>query len=195
LRAPARNSRHHRPSIAVNAEKHLRVGHTRPEDFMKKTTLALACAGLLIAGCATSNPDVVQRYETQRLSQVQEGTVLSVRNVVIDGTQSGLGGATGAMIGGIAGSTRSSGAESAVISLVAAVVGGMMGNAIERGATREDGVELLVQLRNGERRSIVQSRGHEALVAGEAVVLVTTDGRTRVTRAPAIAPTARPANG
>jgi len=161
---------------------------------MNKTTLALACGSLLMAGCATSNPDVVQRYETQRLAQVQEGTVLSVRPVVIDGFQSGLGGATGAMIGGIAGSTRSSGAESAVISLVAAVVGGVMGNAIERGATREDGVELLVQLRNGERRSIVQSRGHEGLMAGEAVVLVTTDGRTRVTRAPAIVPPARPAN-
>jgi outer membrane lipoprotein SlyB len=162
---------------------------------MNQTTFALACAGLLFAGCATSNPDVVQRYETQRLSQVQEGTVLSVRNVVIDGVQSGLGGATGAMIGGIAGSTRSSGAESAVISLVAAVLGGMMGNAMERGATREDGVELLVQLRNGERRSIVQSRGNEALAAGEAVVLVTTDGRTRVTRAPALVPAARPTNG
>lgn len=51
----------------------------------------------------------------------------------------------------------------------------MAGNAIERSATREDAVEILLQLRNGERRAIVQARGSEIL---------TTAGKARVTRAP-----------
>ena len=39
-------------------------------------------------------------------------------------------------------------------------------------------------MRNGERRSIVQANGNEGWMIGEPVVLVTTAGRTRVTRAP-----------
>jgi len=64
-------------------------------------------------------------------------------------------------------------------------LGGVIGNAMERGATQQNGVELLLQMRNGERRSIVQANGNEGWMVGEPVVLVTTGGRTRVTRAPA----------
>ena len=158
---------------------------------MKKTLIVLASA-LALAACSTSSPDVVQRGDAQRMSQVQDATVLSVRSVTIDGSQSGAGGMTGGVLGGIAGSSRSSGRESVAIGVVGAVAGAVIGNAIERGATKEDGVEILVQLRNGERRAIVQSKGNETLAAGEPVILVTTGGKTRVTRAPAVAPAAAP---
>ena len=61
----------------------------------------------------------------------------------------------------------------------------MAGNAVERMSTREDAVEVLVQLRSGERRAIVQAKAGETLQAGDAVILVSTGGKTRVTRAPA----------
>ena len=48
----------------------------------------------------------------------------------------------------------------------------------------EEAVEILLQLRNGERRAIVQARGNETLNPGDAVVIVTTGGKTRVTKAP-----------
>ena len=67
----------------------------------------------------------------------------------------------------------------------------MVGNAVERMSTREDAVEILVQLKNGERRAIVQAKGTETLQAGDAVILVTTGGKTRVSRAPAIQPAPR----
>jgi outer membrane lipoprotein SlyB len=51
-------------------------------------------------------------------------------------------------------------------------------------STREEAVEILIQLKNGERRAIVQAKGNETLAAGDAVILVTTGGKTRVTRAP-----------
>ncbi len=159
---------------------------------MKKTLTVLACAALL-AACATANPDVVQRGDAQRMSQVQDATVLSVRPVTIDGSQSGTGGMTGGLLGGIAGSSRSSGRESVAIGVVGAVAGAVIGNAVERAATKEDGLEILVQLRNGERRAIVQGRGNETLAAGDPVILVVTGGKTRVMRAPAIAPAGTPA--
>ena len=78
--------------------------------------------------------------------------------------------------------------ESVIVGVLGAVAGAVAGNAIERGATREGAVEILVQLRNGERRSIVQARGGETLYAGDPVVITTTGGRARVTRAPVYAP-------
>ena len=152
----------------------------------------IAATVVSLAACATSSPDVIQRGEAQRMSQVQDGTVLSVRSVTIDGSQSGTGAVTGGVLGGIAGSTRSSGREQAAIGVIGAVAGAVIGNAVERSATKEDGVEILVQLRNGERRAIVQAKGNETLFAGDPVVLVTTGGKTRVTRAPVVVPSGAP---
>ena len=45
---------------------------------------------------------------------------------------------------------------------------------------------FLVQLRNGERRSVIQGRGEESLNPGDAVILTTTGNRTRVSRAPIV---------
>jgi outer membrane lipoprotein SlyB len=162
------------------------------ESTLKHVLSILAIATL--AGCATSSPDVVRRYDSQRMSQVYDATVLSVRPVTVEGSQSGLGAGAGAVAGGVAGSSIGGHRESIVGAVVGAVVGGVVGNAVERGATRENAVEILVQLKNGERRSVVQAIGNESYAVGEPVVLVTTGGRTRVSRAPSgYAPAAAPA--
>src|ERR1043165_5796423 len=98
---------------------------------MKKLLIAPLVAAL--AACSTTNPDVIQRGDAQRLSQVQDATVLNVRTVTVDGSQSGAGGVTGAALGGIAGSSRSSGRESVAIGIVGAVAGAGAGNHIQRG--------------------------------------------------------------
>jgi outer membrane lipoprotein SlyB len=151
---------------------------------MNKSVLALSMAAVL-AACSTTSPDVIQRGDAQRMATVQDATVLSVRSVVVEGSQSGAGAATGAVVGGVAGSSRSSGREQAAIGVIGAVAGAVVGNAIERGATREDAVEILLQMKNGERRAIVQAKAGESFNAGDAVILVTTGGKTRVSRAPA----------
>jgi outer membrane lipoprotein SlyB len=147
-------------------------------------TLTAAAALAFMAACTTTSPDVVQRGDAQRLATVQDATVLSVRTVTVDGNQSGAGGVTGAVVGGVAGSSRSSGREQAVIGVVGAVAGAVIGNAIERSATKEDAVEILLQMKNGDRRAIVQAKAGENFNAGDSVILVTTGGKTRVTRAP-----------
>jgi outer membrane lipoprotein SlyB len=120
------------------------------------------------------------------MSQVQDATVLSIRPVVVEGQQSGVGGVAGAVAGGVAGSTVGGHREGAVVGVLGAVAGAVIGNAVERFGTREEAVEVLVQLKNGERRAIVQAKGNETLIPGDAVILVSTGGKTRVTRAPAI---------
>ncbi|HEX6361989.1 MAG TPA: glycine zipper 2TM domain-containing protein [Albitalea sp.] len=149
---------------------------------MKKLLAAVVVAAL--AACSTTSPDVIQRGDAQRLSQVQDATVLSVRPVVVEGTQSGVGAATGGIVGGVAGSSVGGRREHVAVGVLGAVAGAVLGNAVERMGTREEAVEILVQLRNGERRAIVQAKGNETLNPGDAVILVTTGGKTRVARAP-----------
>ncbi len=149
---------------------------------MKKLMLALSVAAL--AACTTTSPDVVSRNDAQRLSTVTDATVLSVRSVTVDGTQSGVGAAAGGIIGGVAGASRGNSRESVALGVLGAVVGGVVGNTVERMGTREEALEILVQLKSGERRSVVQAKGDENLVAGDAVILVTTGGKVRVTKAP-----------
>ena len=156
---------------------------------MKKLLIALAVASL--AACTTTSPDVINRDEAQRLSQVQDATVLSVRSVVVEGQQSGTGGTAGAVVGGVAGASVGGQRETIVIGVLGAVAGAVVGNAVERFGTREEAFEILVQLKNGERRSIIQAKGNETLAPGEAVILVTTGSKTRVMRAPSVAPAPR----
>ncbi len=166
---------------------------------MRLTSASLSCpgvarrvaAGVLVAaalgasGCSTTNPDVIKPGDAQRLSQVADALVLNVRPVVVEGSQSGAGGATGAVIGGVAGAGSTGNSRGAVLAGVAgAVVGAVVGNAVERYGTRESALEILLQLKSGERRAIVQAQGEESFKPGDKVILVTTGGKTRVMLAP-----------
>lgn len=149
-------------------------------------SLAIALSlTVLLGACASSSPDVIKRSDTQRMAQVEDGVVLSVRVVVVDGSQSGIGGAVGGVVGAIGGYGGSGvQREAQVLGVLAGVAGAAAGNAIERMSTREDAYEILVQLKGGERRAIVQAKGSEVLVAGDPVIIVTTGGKVRVTKAP-----------
>jgi outer membrane lipoprotein SlyB len=151
--------------------------------LVRSTALA---SMLALAACTTTSPDVVSRNDAQRLSTVVDAVVLSSRPVVVEGQQSGIGAAAGGVAGGVAGSSVGGHREGVVVGIIGAVVGGVIGNAVERSTTREDAVEILVQLKNGDRRSVVQAKAAETFNPGDAVILVTTGVRVRVTKAPAV---------
>ena len=156
---------------------------------MKRLLLAASTVAVL-AACTTTSPDVISRSDAQRMSTVIDAVVLSARPVVVDGSQSGIGGTAGGVMGGVAGSSVGGRRESVVVGVLGAVVGGVIGNTVERATTREEAVELLVQLKSGERRAIVQAKAGEVLNPGDAVIIVTTGSKVRVTRAPVISPAA-----
>jgi outer membrane lipoprotein SlyB len=141
-----------------------------------------------LAGCVTVDPNVVSIHETQRMSTVQEATVLSVRPVTVDGSQSGAGAVAGSMIGSVAGSSVGGYRDSFIGSILGAVAGAVVGNAVERNATRQDGVELTLQLRNGDKRLVIQGNGNEYFQPGDAVVVISSGYRARVTHAAVNAP-------
>jgi outer membrane lipoprotein SlyB len=152
---------------------------------MLKKLIMVAALGAL-AACQTANPDVVNRYDAQRMSSVQDATVLSVRAVTLQGQDTGVGTVGGAVIGGIAGSNVGGPRTGGIVGIVGAIAGGLIGNAVERDATKENAQEILVQLKNGDRRAVIQGIGSESFGAGDPVILITTGGRVRVMRAPPV---------
>jgi len=154
---------------------------------MKKFTqgVLVLISVALLGACATSSPDVISRQDAQVAAQVQDGTIISIRPVTVDGSQTGMGAAAGGVVGAMVGSSGSSiKREQATLGILAGVAGAVAGNAIERMATKEEAFEIIVQLRNGERRAIVQAKGNETLMAGDPVIIVTSGGKVRVSRAP-----------
>ena len=97
------------------------------QKFVKLTGSVVVV--LALAACASSSPDVIQRGDAQRLAQVQDGVVLSVRNVVVDGSQSGIGAAVGGVVGAIGGAAGSGvQREAQVLGVLAGVAGAAAGN-------------------------------------------------------------------
>jgi outer membrane lipoprotein SlyB len=164
--------------------------------MFKKLVLVASIAALgSLAACQTANPNVVSRYDAQRMSSVQDATVLSTRAVTLGGTNSGVGTVGGAVIGGIAGSNVGGPRTGGIVGIVGAIAGGLIGNAIEKDATQQQAVEILLQLKNGDRRSIIQGVQGDVFAAGDPVIMVTTGAKTRVMHAPPVTTGSTAPNG
>ena len=151
-------------------------------------SIPIIAVALALSACATSNPNVVPVYQAQRVSHVYDATVLTVRPVTIDGSQSGVGAGAGAIVGGIAGSAIGGGNGAAIATVLGAVVGGVAGNAIERDSTTQNGVEIIVQMRDGQRRAVIQGVTADAWAPGDPVILIVSGGNGRIARAPQATP-------
>lgn len=149
---------------------------------MPRLTPLLLVAAML-AACASTDPDTRPRYEAMRMAQVQDGTVVAVRPVRVDGHQTGLGATVGSVAGAVGGSSVGGARDSVVFATLGAVLGGVIGHAVERSAGREEALELIIQLRNGERVAIVQRQGDERFQPGDAVMIISQGRSARVTRA------------
>lgn len=113
---------------------------------------------VVLAGCASrTSSQVYSRDQAQSQMSVYYGTVLVVSPVKIEGTKSGAGAVAGGVMGGIAGHSVGGGHGQALATAAGAVGGALLGAATEQGVTRTDGLEITVELDNGEILAIVQA--------------------------------------
>jgi len=151
---------------------------------LMKTTATVAvvlAAGLVLSGCpASMSGGAYTRNQAREAQEVRLGYVESVRQVLIEGTKSGVGAVSGAALGGVAGSTIGRGRGQVAGAIGGAVLGGLAGSAIEENATRQPGLEITVQLDNGRMVAVTQA-ADEPFYPGDRVrVLIGYDGTTRV---------------
>ncbi|HXZ08129.1 MAG TPA: glycine zipper 2TM domain-containing protein [Paraburkholderia sp.] len=143
-------------------------------------------SSLVMSGCAynSSSADVYTASQAQREETVRMATVESVRAVKIssnNGQPSGIGAIGGGALGAVAGSAIGGGRGSILTGIVGGIAGAVAGNAVENGVAMRDGVEITVQLDNGDMRAITQTATGEIFRAGDRVRLLSSGGVTRVT--------------
>ena len=137
---------------------------------------------LLVSGCASSlSGSAYERRQARAAHDVQMGVVEHVREVLIEGTKSGVGTVAGAAAGNVAGRTMGDSPTGRAIGGIAgAVVGGVAGAAAEEGLTRQKGLEITVKLDGGRLIAVTQAADEEFRV-GERVRVLSGRGATRVT--------------
>ncbi len=143
---------------------------------------AIVVLGVVAAsGCAShKSPDTFNRSEVGRQQTVEAGTVTAVRPVTIQQQGSNVATATGAVLGGLAGSTVGGGRGQTAATVGGAVAGGAAGQAV--GGSTRPGVELTVQLDSGRTIAVVQEGDPNAFRVGDRVNVASDGVTTRVTR-------------
>jgi outer membrane lipoprotein SlyB len=141
----------------------------------------LAAAALLAAACAyPAGSQDYRGYQVMGEQSVRFGVVDSVRPVRLHAGETGVGTVGGAALGGLAGSTVGGGNGQVAGAIGGAILGGILGSNIEQSANQRPGVEVTVQLDNGQYISVVQE-ADEAFRPGDRVRVLSGRGSTRVT--------------
>ena len=124
---------------------------------------------------------IYEKVEMGNPTYFKKGIILSVRDVKIKGTESGVGAIAGATAGGLAGSTLGGNTATRTLGgLGAAVIGGIVGHTTENSITRGNASEFIIKPDKGEPYSIVQKNDQE-LKEGERV-LILESGKLRIVR-------------
>ena len=152
--------------------------------FAKRPTLIAAalCAVLSLTACGgVHSGGSYSRSQAGEEQHVSRGTIVSMREVQIDGTSSGAGQIGGGVLGGVAGSTIGSGTRATIAgAVVGAVAGAVIGTVAERQVTRTTATEFTVREESGLVIAVVQAND-EGLREGDRVVVLR-GSKTRVIR-------------
>lgn len=146
-----------------------------------KNILLLAVASLLFTSCVRQiSPNVYSSRQVGEASMTYSGCIVNVRPVCVQQQGAGVGTLAGGVAGGALGSAVGRGCFAPTA--IGAIVGAVAGTAIEQDATRQTGLEYVIQLDNGQLMTVVQGCD-QFFQCGEPVyVIMSSTGRSRVTR-------------
>lgn len=142
------------------------------------------CVAAGLAGCAPANTNTTYTAaDIGRTAHISYGVIVSMREVRVQGQQTGIGTMGGAAAGAVAGSYIGGRDPRANVlgAIGGAIVGGIAGTAVENAANSGVAVEFIIREDNGQTISVVQTN-EDQFRPGERVVL-TRGARTRIARA------------
>lgn len=154
---------------------------------MRIAIALLSAAAVALGGCASNiSPQTYSVGAVGQINRSISGTVISAREVGVAGTV-GMGGAAGTAAGAVIGSgAGGNNARGNIVGAIGgAVVGGLAGAAIEANATKQQGIEYVVETENGNLMTIVQgtdtvfSQGQKVLVLYGSPSRLIADPRSR----------------
>ncbi len=153
------------------------------DNKLRTGVVTVLAVTALVGGCATesNSNSVYSTGQAQREQTVRYGVVEGVRDVMIQGSQTGAGTLAGGAIGGVAaGSLIGSGNGSVAAGILGAVLGGIAGSATENKVNQRRAPRSPCGSRTA-RCARSRRRADELFRPGERVRLLTSGGVTRVT--------------
>lgn len=145
---------------------------------MKIKLLIIFFISIFLIGCNSTNPKNVTKSDTQKITSIKYGYIISSMPVKIKGEGSVIGATTGGLIGGLLG-TQICGEEEVLgtkcqdIAVVYGTIGGAaLGYVTESILGNHDGFQYIIDIDDQEDDIAVVQGDKETLIAGERVVIL-----------------------
>ena len=145
---------------------------------MKNCLVLLFLSSFLILACNTTNPTKVKKSDTQRITSIQYGYIISSMPVEIKGEGGLIGATAGGLIGGLLGSQlcgdeEIAGTNCQDIAIVYGTIGGAtIGYVSEAVLGNHDGYQYVINIDNQENDIALVQGDEIALEAGERIVIL-----------------------
>lgn len=146
--------------------------------IMNLNILFLIFFSIFLASCNTTNPTDVKKTDTQKITSIKYGNIVSSLPVKVKGEGSMIGATSGALIGGllgtqVCGKELIAGAKCEEIAIVYATIGGAaLGYVTEALLGNHDGHQYIINVDDSDN-DIAIVQGNENLIKnGERVVII-----------------------
>lgn len=150
---------------------------------IKHVAVCMLALAMLSAGCTNYSGNTYSGNQVRSAQTVQYGTVVSVQPVTLEEDRPAvLGTVGGGVVGGVLGNMVGGGRGKTLATIAGAALGAAGGYAGEKALTKQNGLEITVELENGQQLSIVQAADQQFSPGERVRVLRGSDGSARVTR-------------
>ena len=150
---------------------------------IKHVAVCMLALAMLSAGCTKYSGNTYSGSQVRSAQTVQYGTVVSVQPVTLEEDRPAvLGTVGGGVVGGVLGNMVGGGRGKTLATIAGAALGAAGGYAGEKALTKQNGLEITVELENGQQLSIVQAADQQFSPGERVRVLRGSDGSARVTR-------------
>ena len=145
---------------------------------MKTNLIALFVISIILISCNTTKPTDVKKSDTQKITSIKYGNIISSLPVKIKGEGSEIGATAGGLIGGllgtqICGKELIAGAKCEEIAIVYGTIGGAtIGYVTEALLGNHDGYQYVINVDNSSEDVAIVQGNTTLLENGERVVII-----------------------
>lgn len=145
-----------------------------------KNILLITIASVLFTSCAAQiSSNAYSARQVGEASMTYSGCIINIRPVCVQ-QQTGVGTVAGGVAGGALGSALGRGCFAPVA--LGAIAGAVVGSAVEQDASRQTGLEYVIQLDNGQLMTVVQGCDQYFQCGDPVYVIMSGSGRSRIIR-------------
>jgi outer membrane lipoprotein SlyB len=145
---------------------------------MKFKIILLIFISVILTSCNTTNPGDVKKSDTQKVTAIKYGNIISSLPVKVKGEGSLIGATTGALIGGllgtqVCGKELIAGAKCEEIAIVYATIGGAaLGYVTEALLGNHDGYQYIINIDDSSNDVAIVQGSETVINNGERVVII-----------------------